>query len=312
MNAHCRIHAPLIGSVAIIGSRRAWLTAAVALSALTMSAFANAQSQIGSLRTFYLNAGGTQWTTKTGWQQFDITSLPAWSPCGGPLPQPLRPWLGISCNASGQIIELRLPNNNLRGTLQLPAPLNNTLTVIDVSQNQLEGALPTFATFPQLTEFNAQSNRFTGVVPPIRRQSAMQSFRIGGNRLHGPAPLPPFPRALTSGGSSLCPNYFTPAASPQTRFDLAWNTATGLAAWSQGCAAATPTVYLCSRDFDGDGAITASTDAILLARGTLAFSAPALPQGLGISSSAVRDSGLALALHLRDRCGVMNVPEPRQ
>jgi hypothetical protein len=262
-----------------VGSAHVWRLAWITLAACALSSVTSAQSQTNALRTFYLNAGGAQWTNTTGWQQFATTSLPAWVPCGGPAPQPAQPWLGITCNVSGQ--------------------------------NQLEDALPIFAMFPQLTQFNAQNNRFTGVVPPIRRQSAMQLFRIGGNRLHGPAPLPPFPRALTNGGSSLCPNYFTPAASPQTRFDLAWNAATGLSTWSQGCTTATPAVYLCSRDFDGDGTVTAATDAVLLARGTLGLSAPALPQGLNIPANAVRDSGLALALHLRDRCGVFNVPEPR-
>lgn len=284
---------------------------AVALGVAALVSQSSAQSLNGSLRSFYLSAGGPEWTNKTGWGQFDITTLPGWSPCGGPFLQPPEPWPGITCNASGQITEIRLPNNNLRGVLRLPAPLNSTLVAIDLSGNQLEGGLPNFAQFPQLTQFNAQNNRFTGVVPPIRRQSGITTFRIGGNRLHGPAPLPPFPRALTNGGSSLCPNYFTPASSPQTRFDLAWNAATGLAAWSQGCTTATPAVYSCSRDFDGDGAVSAATDAIILARGSLGYSAPALPQGLGIPSTAVRDSGLALALHLRDRCGVMNVPEPR-
>jgi hypothetical protein len=312
MNVFPSIIANRFRTRAPVASAHASRLASIALAACALSSFASAQSQTNALRTFYLNAGGALWTNATGWQQFATTSLPAWAPCGGPAPQPAQPWLGITCNVSGQITELRLPNNNLRGTLRLPGPLINTLIAIDVSQNQLEDALPIFAMFPQLTQFNAQNNRLTGVVPPIRRQSAMQSFRIGGNRLHGPAPLPPFPRVLINGGSSLCPNYFTPAASPQTRFDLAWNAATGLATWSQGCSTAAPAVYLCSRDFDGDGTITAATDAILLARGTLAFSAPALPQGLGIPANAVRDSGLSLALHLRDRCGLLNVPEPRQ
>lgn len=285
---------------------------AILLSTLALHSSASAQSLNGSLRTFYLSAGGPAWTNKTGWGQFDITTLPGWSPCGGPFLQPPEPWPGITCNASGQITEIRLPNNNLRGVLRLPAPLNTSLIAIDLSGNQLEGGLPNFAQFPLLTQFNVQNNRFTGAVPPIRRQSGITVFRIGGNRLHGPAPLPPFPRALTNGGSSLCPNFFSPAASPQTRFDLAWNAATGLATWSQGCSTATPAVYLCSRDIDGDGAVSAATDAIILARGSLGYSAPALPQGLGIPSTAVRDSGLALALHLRDRCGVLNVPEPRQ
>jgi hypothetical protein len=311
MNVFPSIIANRFRTRAPVGSAHVRRLASIALAACALSSVTSAQSQTNALRTFYVNAGGAQWTTTTGWQQFATTSPPAWAPCGGPAPQPAQPWLGITCNVSGQITELRLPNNNLRGTLRLPGPLINTLIAIDVSQNQLEDALPIFAMFPQLTQFNAQNNRFTGVVPPIRRQSAMQLFRIGGNRLHGPAPLPPFPRALTNGGSSLCPNYFTPAASPQTRFDLAWNTATGLATWSQGCTAASPTVYLCSRDFDGDGTITAATDAILLARGTLAFAAPALPQGLSIPANAVRDSGLSLVLHMRDRCGMVNVPEPR-
>lgn len=310
MNAHCF---KVASSRARGCSRATHLLAsfASALCVFALNAGAGAQSLNGSLRTFYLSAGGPQWTNKDGWAQFDFTTVPAWSPCGGPFLQPPQPWPGITCNVSGQIVEIRLPNNNLRGVLRLTAPLNSTLIAIDVSANQLEGGLPNFAQFPQLTQFNVQNNRFTGAVPPIRRQSAISSFRIGGNRLHGPAPLPPFPRVLTNGGSSLCPNYFTPASSPQTRFDLAWNTATGLTTWSQGCTTATPAVYGCSRDFDGDGAVSATTDAIILARGSLGYSAPALPQGLSIPSTAVRDSGLSLALHLRDRCGVLNVPEPR-
>ncbi len=308
MNALRLTHLSAFGHVHA-SAMRAVLVVAIGATALVTQA--SAQSLNGSLRTFYLSAGGPDWTNKTGWGQFDITTIPAWSPCGGPFLQPQQPWPGITCNVSGQITEIRLPNNNLRGLLRLPAPLNTTLIAIDLSGNQLEGGLPNFAQFPQLMQFNVQNNRFTGVVPPIRRQSGITAFRIGGNRLHGPAPLPPFPRALTNGGSSLCPNYFTPASSPQTRFDLAWNVATGLATWSQGCTTATSAVYSCSRDFDGDGAVSAATDAIILARGSLGYSAPALPQGLGIPSTAVRDSGLALALHLRDRCGVMNVPEPR-
>jgi hypothetical protein len=85
------------------------------------------------------------------------------------------------------------------------------LATLDVSTNQLSGALPDLSAKTSLTALYVQSNRFTGALP---------------------APPP----NLAPHTSSVCPNPLTLIPGAQ---DNAWNTATGQAPWwgpaSGGC-----------------------------------------------------------------------------
>jgi Leucine-rich repeat (LRR) protein len=102
--------------------------------------------------------------------------------------------------------------------------------------NQITGEIPSLAGLTSLAYFNVSSNRLTGVIPLLDGLNQLNSFVVDGNLLTGPLPTPP--ASLSASGSSVCPNPLTISV------NAAWDAATGVTPWSNGCVAAVLTAQI--------------------------------------------------------------------
>lgn len=91
-----------------------------------------ATGECQALAEFYSATRGENWKNKSWWSaSLNLTN-----------PVPVCSWYGISCDASGKVIKLSLPNNDLRGAwLGKLAPITS-LQVLDLSQSQLNQQVP--------------------------------------------------------------------------------------------------------------------------------------------------------------------------
>jgi len=150
---------------------------------------------------FYFAAGGPAWIKAEGFLSGDDECK----------------WSGIDCNSSGNIEELNLDDNNLKGTLppelyhledlttlnfdgtknSLSGTLPNTfgnllnLRTIDLDKNNLEGTLPAriFA-LQKLEVLDIDSNFFSGTLSAaIGNSTNLKSIQLHNNRFTGKIPL---------------------------------------------------------------------------------------------------------------------------
>ena len=162
--------------------------------------------QRAALLALYAATDGARWNRSTHWQG------------GGDPCDPSRPWFGVSCarvtertlprlwNASGAAVDgvtaVQLPSNNLRGAIPagLGKGLAQTLQLLDLSSNLLEGELPqtllmglprlhTLYVEPQVDELQY---RLTGTLPAgMGSGGGLPNLRYLGlsrNQLTGPIP----------------------------------------------------------------------------------------------------------------------------
>ena len=126
------------------------------------------------LTTFYNAAGGSGWTNNTNW--LSDMSLDAWH--------------GVTTDAVGRVTELRLPANNLEGTI--PSELGRlvNLTLLHLNSNSLSGGIPSaIGGLVNLNELNLRDNGNLSGPLPIEA-TAITSLRIlslDGTRLCIPA-----------------------------------------------------------------------------------------------------------------------------
>lgn len=103
---------------------------------------------LAELLSLYSTTNGRYWTNQTNWLD------PKTGYCS---------WFGVTCDTDGNVVDIRLPNNNLTGA-QLSALNPNvfrSLRGLDVSGNELEGMAPVhLLTITTLTTLNLASNRF--------------------------------------------------------------------------------------------------------------------------------------------------------
>ena len=105
-----------------------------------------------ALAAFYYMTGGNQWLNSEGW----LTNK---SVCDG--------WFGITCDIRGNVLEVELPKNNLKGPFPVPLILLKSLNSLWLENNSLEGYLPesAFPEMPNLQFLYLQHNKFTGTIP---------------------------------------------------------------------------------------------------------------------------------------------------
>ena len=98
-------------------------------------------------------------------------------------------WYGVKCDAGGTTVtKILLPGLHLAG--KLPGSLTGLpkLGVLDVSNNQLIGSIPTIAGMASLFRFDAGNNRLTGSIPSLGAVSSLSEFSVAANYLTGPIP----------------------------------------------------------------------------------------------------------------------------
>ncbi len=124
---------------------------------------------------------------------YNATDGPNWSNSDNWLSDaPFNQWHGVTIDENGDVVELRLSENQLRGTI--PPELGNLtkLTWLDLGRNALSGSIP-----PELGNLNNLQtldlaygeNALSGVIPPeLGNLSNLTWLRLAGNMLSGVIP----------------------------------------------------------------------------------------------------------------------------
>ena len=136
-----------------------------------------------ALTTLYTATGGANWTSKDNW--LDAT-------------KPLGEWHGVTTNTDGEVTQLDLRSNKLRGSL--PVELGN---------------------LRNLTQLYLQGNKLSGSIPPALGLSSLVDLKLHSNTaLSGPLPAI-FPTALPDLKELGVQN--TGVTIPQTPAFTAWS-----------------------------------------------------------------------------------------
>ena len=120
-----------------------------------------------ALIALYEATDGPNWTNKTNWQSGAS----------------LNRWHGVSTNAAGRVVGLRLSGNRLTGTI--PTALGNltALTTLDLGSNELSGTIPvSLGSLSGLTFLDLSDNRLSGTIPIVLFTLAnLQTLDLSGN-----------------------------------------------------------------------------------------------------------------------------------
>ncbi|TAE29556.1 MAG: T9SS C-terminal target domain-containing protein [Candidatus Kapaibacterium sp.] len=127
------------------------------------------------VRTLYDSLGGASWTNRATnrWLSAD----------------PVRDWAGITVE-NNRITQIRLPENNLRGTIPEALAELQGLRVLDLTDNALAGAFPAWIQrLTSLEEVRVGGNQLTGSIPDsIGALSRLRVLVADRNRLTGRIP----------------------------------------------------------------------------------------------------------------------------
>ena len=125
-------------------------------------------TEYNALTTFFSATGGSNWIAATGWNDATATS-----------------WLGVT-EASGHVIGLTLPENNLTGAIPAILSAFPNLQVLDLSGNRLSGTIPPeVTTRTGLTQLNLARNQLVGLIPDgITALTGLNSLALDFNGLY--------------------------------------------------------------------------------------------------------------------------------
>lgn len=126
------------------------------------------------LTTLYEATGGDDWTRSDNW-------LSA---------APLGEWYGVTVGADGRIAGLRLPNNNLSGSLPSELGSLSSLERLSLSRNDLSGRIPPeLGNLSSLVGLFLHVNRLSGSIPSeLGQLSSLEHLLFDSNDLSGRIP----------------------------------------------------------------------------------------------------------------------------
>ncbi|MEN9849175.1 MAG: hypothetical protein RL368_1915, partial [Pseudomonadota bacterium] len=127
-------------------------------------------AQCSALLNLYNATNGANWTDKVSNQWLSA------QPCS---------WAGVGCVA-GQVISLSRSQQNLIGPLPSLTALANSLTALNLSDNQLLGVLPDFSSFGKLLDLDLGGNLLSGAIVGV--PSSLKTLRLENNQLEGIIP----------------------------------------------------------------------------------------------------------------------------
>ena len=156
---------------------------------VVQAAMADPDPERTALRAIYREANGDDWTNSDNW-------------C---TEKPLGEWYGVATDDEGHVVELRLPQNNLRGAIAHEIANLGHLRILDLSRNELECELvyelpqdgtvrPDFWDYFRcdlddlklLEEIDLSHNKLytsTNVPPSFREMNALRRVDLSYNRL---------------------------------------------------------------------------------------------------------------------------------
>lgn len=131
--------------------------------------------QRDALLRLYESLGGDGWNDRTNWGT--RTELGA--------------WFGVETDGDGNVIELILQNNNLRGEIPAEVELLDRLQTLDLGFNEaIAGSIPPeIAELNDLVALHLHHNDLVGLIPPqLAKLTGLRSLDLHHNRLSGPLP----------------------------------------------------------------------------------------------------------------------------
>ena len=126
------------------------------------------------LESLYWTSGGPNWHSRTGWTT----------------DAPVDQWHGVTTDAAGRVIELRLQSNGLSGPIPIEIGELDHLEWLDLAGNQLYGGVPSeLGGLSELRGLALYGNRISGTIPPeLGDLSRLAWLNLGGNELTGEIP----------------------------------------------------------------------------------------------------------------------------
>ncbi|MDE0463223.1 MAG: leucine-rich repeat domain-containing protein [Caldilineaceae bacterium] len=124
-----------------------------------------------ALAALYRATDGTNWKHNDNW----LTGAP------------LGTWHGVFTDESGNVTELRLEQNRLRGSLSALNALTH-LTTLYLYENELTGPIPDLNALTNLKYVWLSDNRFSGPIPALNSLTNLSYLNLLDNRLTGPIP----------------------------------------------------------------------------------------------------------------------------
>jgi Leucine-rich repeat (LRR) protein len=153
------------------------------------------------LVVFYNNFNGASWTNNDNWL------VPGKS---------ITEWHGVETSSDGCVTQLILSTNNLDGFLyDMDFP---SLSALNLSGNNLEGAVVNFSKIPNLTSLNLSKNKLEGFIPTFDSLSLLEELDLGLNRLSGEIPY--FANLYNLKTINLTTNYLSGSIDNISYFDF--------------------------------------------------------------------------------------------
>ena len=149
---------------------------------VVQAAMADPDPERTALRAIYREANGGGWTNSDNW-------------C---TEKPLREWYGVATDDDGHVVELRLPQNNLRGAIAHEIANLGHLRILDMSRNELECELVyerpedyellcDLDGLTELEEINLSHNKLkscAGGVPALQNMPSLRLADLSYNQLN--------------------------------------------------------------------------------------------------------------------------------
>ena len=131
-------------------------------------------SERAALVALYEATDGQGWRRRANW----LSDEPLWS------------WAGVRVDDSARVVQLRLSNNNLRGSIPAEIRYLTALEILSVADNRLSGTIPPeIGELGALTVLDMANNRLPGTIPAeLGNLSNLIHLDLSRNRLTGPMP----------------------------------------------------------------------------------------------------------------------------
>ena len=138
------------------------------------------KEQIMALSSFYNELQGDKWNSNHGWNQIKR---------GKRLSKSFMALYGIRFDKDGNVIDISLPDNHLRGYLPGDFKAFTELQHVDVSDNEIAGVLADNIFSKQLASINLSGNLFREFNVDLSNLNQLIEFDISSNHLSSFEPL---------------------------------------------------------------------------------------------------------------------------
>ena len=150
------------------------MTLLIDLPLCVRTAGADAVSDRAALVAFYNATDGANWENNDNWVS----------------DRPIGEWRGVTTDASGRVVQLVLPENQLNGTIPTELGDLKSLVLLSLSSNNLSGVLPPeLGDLDSLERLYLSRNELRGAIPStLGDLSKLGILALQGNRLSGAIP----------------------------------------------------------------------------------------------------------------------------